>query len=165
MENKTSAKPRFNLIDALIILLVIVVAAGIVYATGLGDKLAERNDAQVTYVLRISDVKEEYLSLLGVGHTVFNSSTGNELGKISDIVKKKSVYTSSSAVSADGKSAVTYELDDMYDVYITVTGKADVDDRGIAVTDGQKILIGAKFYVRDGAFAATAFCTDFSVAK
>lgn len=163
MENKSSGKTRFNIVDLLIILLVLAVAAALVYAAVAKDRLSSADDSRVTYILRISNVKEDYVDFLKSGSTLFDSSSGVELGIIKSITAVNSKFVSKTVPSADAEAAVVSEYEDEFDLLITLTVTADVDSRGIASVGGNKILVGSKFYVRSGAFAEEAFCTGFSI--
>ena len=55
------------------------------------------------------------------------------------------------------------KYDNLYDVFVTMTVKADVDSRGIAYVNKNKVLVGSKIYFRCGTFAAASFCTAFSI--
>ena len=118
---------------------------------------------QALKILR-SELKD-YLPLIKKGETVTDSSTGALIGTITDVTSEKSKHVGSK-ITADtlGNRYISYsEYDNLYDVFVTMTVKADVDSRGIAYVNKNKVLVGSKIYFRCGTFAAASFCTAFSI--
>mgnify|MGYP004455938049 CR=1 FL=1 len=165
MENKEMTKGRFNFVDVLIIVMVLAIIAVVVYMSVSDKKVAASSEKVVTYTVKLSGVNKDYLPLIKKGETVTDSSTGALIGTITDVTSEKSKHVGSK-ITADtlGNRYISYsEYDNLYDVFVTMTVKADVDSRGIAYVNKNKVLVGSKIYFRCGTFAAASFCTAFSI--
>lgn len=165
MENKDQVKGRFNFIDVLIILMVLALIAVVVYMTVSDKESAEKSEKTITYIVKLSGINKDYLSLITTGSEVTDSSTGKPIGTISDVRSEKTKYVGSKVVvDSLGKYSVTYsEYDNLYDVYVTLYVTGSVDSRGIAYAADNKILVGSRIYFRCGTFAGTSFCTAFNI--
>ena len=86
MDNKKQ-KARFGFVDVVIIILILSVAAAVTYLILLqnGNVQSQNDPRTVEYSVKLSAVKEEYLSALTAGSEVFDSATGTSLGYISNI--------------------------------------------------------------------------------
>ncbi|MBO4353824.1 MAG: DUF4330 domain-containing protein [Clostridia bacterium] len=166
MKNQTEKRStRFNFIDAVIILAVLLVIAAIVWIILLQNGTVGADEtADIKYTVKISSVREEFVSAVKEGDEAVNSSTGAAIGKITGVKTEKAKYINAdSAVKGeDGTyTASVAEYPDTYDVYVTVSVTAKVSANGVLYVDGNKILIGSPLYFRDGAFAAKGFITGF----
>ena len=161
-------KHRFNLIDAIVIFVILALIAGTVYFSWKENKevnmhLHEKN---ITYTLRLSGVEEEFLPAFEAEEHVLNSSTLDYAGTIKKVKAEKSYRLTDKAVQSSTSSAyiVVHEnLDDVYDVYLTVNSKTVVDSRGVAYIDRQRITVGTPMYIRCGNFTYEAYITSFSI--
>ena len=158
-------KRHFNIIDVIIIVAILAVIAVVIWLVLLRGGVTDGGDksVEVEYTVRFTLVREEYVGSLKVGDAVINSQNGNGIGEIVDIKTNKSTYYSAEAakVGDDGKTVVTSEYPDLYDVYVKIkaTGTKGVND--VVYVDGIKILIGSPVYLRDNPFAAMGFIVDF----
>ncbi len=169
MENINKKKNRFNIVDAIIILLIAALIFGIVYfimfETGTLPS-DEKKHATVVYTIRISDVDEAYLDSFAVGNNATNSSDLSNLGMISTVQNKNAIFYSSRAEkTADGVSysIKQYEYEDKYDIYVTLTAQGIVDERGVVYIGSQRINVGVCVYIRCGNFASDSYVTDFRI--
>lgn len=161
-------KHHFNLIDAFVILVTLALIAGTVYFAWKENKevnlhLHEKN---ITYTLRLSDVDEEFISVFEADKHVLDSSTLDYVGTIKKIKTEKSYRLTDSAVQSSTNSGylvVQENLDDLYNVYLTVNAKTVVDSRGVAYIDNRRITVGTAMYVRCGNFTYEAYITSFSI--
>ena len=166
MDNKNVQKSRFNFIDVIIIVLILAITAALVYlfvykksaSSSVGEKT-------VVYTLKISGVNADYLSMIKENDVLLDSSTGTELGTVSKVVSKPTLYIGDTVIDDGngGKTVAHSEYDNLFDLYVTLSVTASVDERGIAYIGSNRILVGSPFYVRRDAFAKKAFCTDFSI--
>ena len=164
----TKNKHRFNLIDAFVILVTLAIIAGTVYFVWKENKefnthLHEKN---ITYTLRLSGVDEEFVPVFETDEHILDSSTFNYIGTIKKIKTEKSFRLTDSAVqssTSSGYLVVQENLDDLYDVYLTVNAKTVVDSRGVAYIDDHRITVGTSMFVRCGNFTYEAYITSFSI--
>lgn len=165
--SKTNAKHRFNFVDVIIIIAVIAVIAAIVWIVlAQSGTIKTGTTARVEYTVRFTFVREELASYVKTGDTVLNSGTGNEIGKVIAVRHpEKSIYRDIRSIVDDGgeKTVKVSEFPDLYDVYVTVSSNASISESGIATVDGNKILIGAPIYFRDGEFAREGYIIAFEI--
>lgn len=158
-------KVRFNLIDALIIILILAVIAGAAYLliSVLRQPRGINNSGQIEFDVRISNVDESCLSLIKNGDTVKDSVTGAVIGTIVDVKTEKAQYYGTVAVEEDGIITVpTTDYTDKYDVYVKITANAEKDDRGIHTVAGTRIVIGSTVYFKVPSFTSISYITEFS---
>ena len=161
-------KHRFNLIDVFVVFIVLAIIAGAVYYTfrETKDLQAQIRERNITYTLRLSGVNEEFLSSFEQGVHVLDSSTLDYIGTISKVRSEKMGEFTDKAVSNNlGSNYILAQkrYDDVYDVYLTITAKTMLDDRGVAYIDRQRITIGSLINVRCGNFPHEAYITYFSI--
>lgn len=163
MENNKK-KTRFNVIDALVVLLIIAFALGAAYfiMTAKNSRDISQYNKQVVYTVRISGVSADYLDRFSEQDEVFDSKTFASIGKITKITSENTVANSNKAVlGEDGSYSVKQgRYDDKYDIYVTISATADIDNRNVIYVGEQRINVGACVYFRCKGFAATTYITD-----
>ena len=165
--SKTKTKSRFNFVDVIIILAIIAVIAAIVWIVLVrSGTVKTEKTVRVEYTVRFTLVREEFSSYVKTGDSVTNSSTGNEIGSVIAVRRpEKSKYydVRSTVGTGDDATVKVSEYPNLYDVYVTIASDATLSDNGIATVDGNKILIGAPMYFRDGLFAKEGYVTAFEI--
>ena len=161
-------KHRFNLIDVFVILIVLALAASTVYFAirESGDKQSQIRERKITYTVCLKGVDKEFLSSFEEEAHVLFSSTLNYAGTISKVTREKaSVFTDEAVHNNSGNNyiVVQKQYDDVYDVYVTLTSRTTLDDRGVAYIDRQRITIGTEVGLRFGNFSCNTYITSFSV--
>jgi hypothetical protein len=161
-------KSKFNIIDTFVILIILALIAGtVLFALYRGGIiLSGKEKKQITYTVCIYGIEEDLISSFAKGNDILNSSTFKSVGKIVKTDYKKHMITENTAYKGENDGEFVLgrtESSGLYDVYITITGTSDIDERGIAYIDSQKIITGASVYVRSGNYAAQGFITDFSI--
>ena len=130
--NRTNESPRrrFNVMDAIIILLVIFCIASIVYRMDIIDGAGVSNtNEEYRLYFEIEDIRSSSISSLVIGDTVKVSSTGEMVGRFDEIVQNIPAL----ATYNDSGAAVYYppeNEENKYDEtryyvtgYITVSGR------------------------------------------
>ncbi len=163
--NREQKKARFNIVDAVIILIVLAILACATYLIA-SDLQARKNTRQMgnmTFTVRISEVNQEALSLFETGTVVKDSVTGAALGKIAAVTMENTKYYGSVA-SPDGGSYTlpVSAYSDKYDVYVIVSATASRDDRGIHYAGDTKVLVGSTVYFQIPSFTSVSYITDFT---
>lgn len=152
-------KAQFNLIDALIILFIIGVIAAVIYLLFGGFGNTEANGSvDMTFDVKISNVKESALPLISKGISVKDGVTGEELGTIVAVRFEKSRYYG--GVRSDENGGYTLgvtEYPDEYDVYVTISSHAKSDERGIYAVGETYMLIGEKVHFQVKSFSAVSY--------
>jgi hypothetical protein len=163
----TKKKKRFNLIDAFVLLIILALISGTVYFSIRNNKEfhSELRTKNITYTVLLENVDKDFLNVFETDGHVLNSSTLEYIGKISKIKTEKSAILTDKAEkndSGEGYTIIKKTYDDVYDVYITLTSKASMDERGIAYIDRQRITVGACVPLRFENYSHNAYITGFS---
>ena len=162
--NQDKKKARFNLIDAIIILIILLVVGAAVYllVTDYGDSKKAEN-GNVEFVVRLSAVDEHALSLITENQIVKDSVSGTTLGTIREVRTEKTRYYGDTAVPSGGGYTLTIsEYEDKYDVYVTISAHANLDDKGIYSIGNTRILVGSTVYFKVPSFTQISYITAFS---
>lgn len=165
--NRELKKARFNIIDAVIILIILAIigAAAYLIITDMQSKNHSRLSGNMDFTVRIASVDENALHLFENGAIVKDSVTGAVLGEIAAVQTEKSRHFGNVAIpneAEDGFTVPVSEYEDQYDVYVVVRASAEKDNRGIHYVQGNKILIGATVYFKIPSFTAISYVTDFT---
>ena len=118
-------KGKFNIIDGIVILVIIVLICGAVYKFRGLDK-TKKNTAMtpITHEFTIESLRNYAFENLQVGDTVYDYTSGNAIGTISNIEWKDAVepfYT------IDGQT-VEAPVENRYDAVVTVEAQASESD-------------------------------------
>lgn len=134
-------KGKFNIIDLVVIIIIIVIAAGAVYKfSGLNKTAKKVSMETVSYKMKIDALRDYSFKNFQVGDTVFDYTSGNAIGTITDIDwldAKKPFYT---------KSGETIEapIENRYDVILTIEAQATVSNGVYSVNKTYDICANSK---------------------
>ncbi len=165
--NREKTKMRFNIIDAIIILIILAIIAAAIYliVTDMQSKKDSRHVGNVDFTVRISSVDEAALSLFEQGIAVKDSVTGEVLGEIVSFNSEKSRHFGKIAIpnaTEDGYTIPVSEYEDKYDVYVTIIATAGKDARGIRYVGNTKILVGSTVYFKIPSFTSVSYITEYN---
>lgn len=148
-------KKRFNWIDVVIILLVIVLAAVALLVRNKVFNKEEIPTDTMRFTVEARNVFSDFADLCVAGETVYNSSTNAYVGKIVSVSKTLHVpnYNEERAIK------IAYDGDDSYDIIITIEGQGYVNGRDIVI-GGYTPKVGAAFYLKGKGFASATFVVD-----
>lgn len=160
---KNNKKLRFNIIDFLITVIILLVVALLAYIfvfSGKGENTS--NTTKITYVLEVRDVRDEIVpkALANEGATVIEGTSKYNLGKIVEISSKKATID-----SCDPETGEYLEVDfaNHQHVSFIVEAEAVKDSRtGRYGINGFEISIGTLVYLRLPNFSGTAYCRRIS---
>lgn len=131
MNNPTNtAKRRFNVIDILILLTLLVIAA--FAANYIVNDMFSKELAEVNYILRVDGVSESDISRLVVGDSIAANAAGTTLGKIREISvsdENKAVY------STDTGRFVYTRIPGKYTLYLRVNAVCTHTDHRYRIGD------------------------------
>jgi hypothetical protein len=151
-------KAQFNFIDALIVIFIVGLIGIVVYGLAGGFRTTEQTErTDVTFDVRISNVKETALALITEGITVRDSVTGEVIGTVASVRTEKSRYYG--GVHEDESGGYTLnvtEYPDEYDVYVTVVASGESDSRGVCSVGNIRILIGETVHFQVKSFSAVS---------
>lgn len=152
-------KMKFNIMDVLILLGIVAVAAVLLYVFVLSentpvDSLAGNEATKVTYVIEISGVDDIYTDKISVGETLIDSSKKMNIGTIVAVESQPYVYLGKNLnagtmelTTVEGKSTI----------YITV--EADAVMSGFSYNiGGYTIYVGQQVTLSLPHFVGVGYC-------
>ena len=132
---------HFNWIDAMVCLLVALLALGAFYKFAVSDKTSSAAAADtITYVVQVPAGKESTISAFTEGDALFDSDSGNQIGTI---VQIEAVPAETVIPYPDG-TAQWGTIQDRYDVYLTVEASG-------TVTESRQYLVNKTYQINVGA--------------
>lgn len=138
MANK---KGKFNIIDFIVIIIIVVIIAGAVYKFSGLDKTTKKASIEtVTYQMEIEALRDFSFNNIAVGDTVFDYTSGNAIGTITDIEwldAKKPFYTTSG-------ETIDAPVENRYDVILTVEAQASISDGVYSVNKTYELCANSK---------------------
>lgn len=147
------AKRRFNLIDAAIVLLALLVLAAIWLlrdrSTG-----ASATEYPMQLVIELNTVPGGSLELMEEGSEVYRATDNTYLGVIASIESEP--YTETKAVPALGKTVTYVPQENAYRVYLTVSASGYLTEKD-AIVAGSSCKIGDVCHVKGKGFAASGY--------
>lgn len=149
---------HFNLIDAILIVIVLAAVGALVYIYQ-SDRFAvdrtETRTADIVYEIQVTDALSEFGRLVQIGNTVTDAETGETIGEVTNVVSDRVVYEGH---ASDGTPVQTVR-DDLVNITVTVRAKATVAANGtFAVGDGLELLVGKRISFRVPDYTATGSC-------
>ena len=155
---------KFNVIDALILILILAVAAGLLYVFVLSDrpliKTAETHT--VTYVIEVTGLNEEYKDLITVGTEVIDSSKKLNIGTITAVETQD--YVRMGENIREG-TLVLHTVDDYVTQYVTIEAQATLvnDDYPHYSIGGYDIFVGELVYLSLPNLVCSGYCISLDV--
>lgn len=145
-------KIKFTVIDALIILVVIAVAA--VGAVKLAPKIMRISDKEkAEFTILIASKDESLANAMSVGDKVTLSLTEKDGGIIKNIESETAEIMAFDSIDGSYK---LQKVDDKKDIYVTVEADVDVSDLSIKTGD-TAVRVGAEIPVRGKGFATLGY--------
>ena len=157
IQNKNKA--QFNLLDALIVILMLGLIGVVVYSlVGGFGKTDDKEPTAITFDVKISNVKETTLPVIMQGIAVRDSVTGKEIGTVVSVRTEKSRYYGGVHADESGNYVLgVTEYPDEYDVYVTISATANADDRNIFYVGNTRMIIGETVYFQVKSFSAVSY--------
>lgn len=151
-------KPRFNVIDVLIIvLLVAVLWVFAMYADFGGNAKVETTSATeketVQYTVEIKGIREENVGAYSVGDEIIGTK-GKPIGKIVSM----SEYTNETAITENrvAKKFVVSEIPNKYSVKLVIESPCTKEEYGIKVDGTYTIKVGKKVNIKTDKYVASS---------
>ena len=157
---------RFNLVDFLLIVVLLLVIAVVIYMFAPFSKLRTWMDQEqkpIEYTVEILGVEQEFIDKIKENDVVVDSVSKNTIGKVS-AVDYNTRYTELQYVSGSEENVgVLSEHPNRYNVIITISASADyVEEEGYSVNHC-RIAVGEEMSLRFPDFACNGFCIGLSV--
>ena len=177
---KQKSKFRFNFIDVLLIVLIVLII-GIAYYFLSGknnainkSKSLDLNDGSVVqYVVELNEIDKDFIKYINVGDVVFDTYTETNIGEIVNVTVAPAWKTTTNLETGETKKTeypvlnpdAESEADFMYDYYnVRVTIQADMEYTGssYAVND-YSVVVGSLIDFQLNDFAGQGYCISFDV--
>ena len=156
-------KVKFNIMDALILIAVLAVAAVLLYVFVFSESGEGLNDDAytLTYVVEISRLNEEFADRVAVGDAVVESAKKLPIGTVVAIEKHPHEHLGEKA--KDGSVTLT-TVEGFCDLYVTIEAPASLS--GISYNiNGYELRVGTKIYLSFSDLVSEGHCISLSAAR
>ena len=161
-ENKKKKGFRFNIIDAIVILIIIAAAVllGIILSKG-GSGIfgIKSSKVQIEYTVELKNIRDEFRSedFIKEGDSVTDSVT---LYSIGNVISVKYSPGSFSGYNSAGE-AVNSEYPNHTNIVLTIRAEADISD-GFYSIGGYTVAVGKEIGVRLPNFVSEGYCSSIT---
>ena len=148
-------KKRFNIIDAVLILAILVIVAGVIVRSGFaGSFMNKFEEGQLEYEFMVNSIKATSEQCFKVGEKLYSQTTHKEVGEI------VSFYTrpAEAYIELSNGQIVKTIIPDRIDVIGVAKAKGTIDDDGRCMLDGTTHIAAGKniySYMKDITFMYT----------
>lgn len=157
-------KFRFNIMDALILLVILASISVLLYVFVLSehnsvDSLTNTDTARITYVIEVSDLDESCLELVKAGQNAIDSSKKMNIGTVTAVESQEYVYLGTDKING---TVTLNRSDSRISLYITI--EADASTAGISYSvNGFDVYVGAPVYLALPNFVCSGYCIALNV--
>ena len=151
-------KHKFNIIDAVIIILlgtIIAVAAFFLLRDKPTDEVKET--VAIEYVVEFRKVRDELNNKISVGDTVVDSVAKYHIGEVIAVSAVPAVFSDGNDFNTSTAIAGTYP--GYSDVRMTVSAEAVINGGRYVLSGGYNISVGSRVDVRTPNYNGTGYCT------
>ncbi len=153
-------KRKFNVVDAVIILIVLAVIAVAVLLLTQRSGSVEEVLTEIEYNVELRTIRDEFADNFAAGVQLIDSAAKYRLGEIVAVSVEAATFTGTNLVTGE---LVYSDYPEHSDVTLTVRAKASVDENGLYVLDGgYKLSVGRTIYVRTPDYVGAGYCTKLS---
>ena len=161
----SKAKIRFNLMDALILLVALAVIALLLYVFVFSETSSVQSAAaeqyELTYVVEVTGIEEEFAEMIAVGDTAIDSSKKMHIGTVTAVEVQP--YTHMGTNLHEG-TLVLNPVDDYVNLYITI--RADATLEGISYTiSGYDIYVGKGVNLAFSDIVCSGYCISLDAVQ
>jgi len=131
---------KISIIDLFVVLLIIAIAAGIVFRFGFSGSVARNDESTIAYTVKINRVRQFTLDyhLQGIGSRVYDRFSGNPIGVVT-AVRYESYFENHRM--PDG-SIVNVELPGFLTIYVDIETRGFTTDRAIFTEESFELRVG-----------------------
>lgn len=138
MDKNGKIKGKFNIIDLIVIILLVAVAAGICVRYGSSVTTAVKSDEEFEYVVKVDSVRDFTIEALEKKGKVTDKNSTLDLGEIVDVRVEPTEYRST---TADGR-IVFAEQPERYTAYVTIRTRGKESDNSYITADSNELSVG-----------------------
>ncbi len=158
-KRRASRHGKFNLIDFLLILLILLLVAALVYVflpSSLFRGFGASSGKNIQYSIEILGVDEQFLDDIKEKNAVTDAVSKNAIGTVT-AVDYNTQYTIL-RYDQDTSAAVLSPVDGKYNVIVTISATADFDAGEGYSVGGTRIAVGEKINARFPGYACESYC-------
>ncbi len=138
MDKNGNIKGKFNVIDILVIVLLVVVVAGIAVRYGSSVTTAVKSSEEFEYVVKVESVRDFTIDALEKKGKVTDKNSTLDLGEIVDVKVEPTEYQST---TADGR-IIFAQQPDRYTAYVTIRTQGKESDNSYITADSNELSVG-----------------------
>lgn len=138
MDKNGNIKGKFNVIDILVIVLLVVVVAGIAVRYGSSVTTAVKSSEEFEYVVKVESVRDFTIDALEKKGKVTDKNSTLDLGEIVDVKVEPTEYQST---TADGR-IIFAQQPDRYTAYVTIKTQGKESDNSYITADSNELSVG-----------------------
>lgn len=159
LDNKGRLFGKINMVDLLIVLLLVSIAAGayLFFFGGSDNQVAETG--KVVYDFEITNVNKDFVDAITPGDPIRDSNRGNELGTVVSKTSREATMLNEDLIN--GRYVIA-EVPDAYDVIITIEANGNITPANIIV-GGAEVKVGKKFFIKGKGYANQGFVTKITL--
>lgn len=131
---------KINLFDFAVILLILILVLGIGYKFLVLNKETQQNTVTITYDLEIKSVRDVTVNAFRVGDTVYHYKLDEAIGQITQVTPRPATDD----MDTLNGTVVDASVEGRFDVTISVTGTAVLQDDGNLMMGKAKIVEGTE---------------------
>lgn len=162
IQNNGTKKTRFNMVDAIAVILVLVIALGVFFVLDPINLFSANGKETVTllYVVEFKGVDNALKSKINSGDAVMLSNTDYALGTVNTVRTQEAQVWE----AVDGEM-VKKTLADKSDIYVTIEVKCTYAKGEGYVVGTQQIAVGTPLALRFNDFFGKGYCVSIEQVK
>ena len=129
--NKKNIFSKFSIFD-IIIILIIAIAAFFCYIFMGGKNIAETNNKNIKYIVKISQLENETINNIKTGDILYDVRNNNRVGSIVNFKVEKSY---SYVYNNEDKTYNKNDLNDKYDIYVEIESDVHETESNLLIGD------------------------------
>ncbi len=152
-------KSRFNIVDALIIIIAFVLAIAAFFVIDPFDLIVDngKQTVKLRYIVEFDAVNDDVSANIILGESVSSSTSVHNIGTVTDI-KSQQAYLWEK--SDDGRQMVKKTIEGKSNMFITIEVEC-VYENGIGYfVNGQQIAVGTLLQLRFSNFVGSGYCVS-----
>lgn len=157
-------KIKFNLMDALILLVIAGVILALLYIfvwseQRSADNLTANGSTRISYVVEITGLHKDYTDLINVGDKPIDSSIKTARGTVTALETRDYFYTGTNLHDA---TMVLSPVEDYVTLYVTIEADALLDNYTYTVNGGE-VYVGKLVYLSFDDIVCSGYCIALDV--
>lgn len=152
-------KKRFNLLDAFIVLVIVVLIGGGWYVYEKQTENMQKNKQVIDYTVELKAVTQSFADAIKTGDLIRESIRGNTLGYVEEVTSAPATEITTDYIN--GKY-VNAPIPNKLDLMVKIKSEAMVSEKSISV-GGLEIKIGQKLAIKGKGYANQGFILNINI--